>query len=109
MTDNIPNSDEATLIDRTETGKRFLLTLFFAIVVRLLEVVLVVTVLVELVFTLITRRPPNARVTRFAHRILCYAFEVGQYVTYNKEELPFPFEELPNGTEPMGMDSAATP
>jgi hypothetical protein len=108
MADKDFNDGDATLIDRTETGKRFLLTLFFAIVVRLLEVVLVVAVLFELAFTLITRRPPNDRVTRFAHRILCYAFEVGQYMTYNKEELPFPFEELPNGTEPMDMGSAAT-
>ena len=78
MADNVHNGDDRAVIDRTTTGKRVLFTIVFVIIVRLLEVVLAFVVLFELVYSLVTRRPPNPRVTRFAHRILRYAFEIGQ-------------------------------
>ena len=34
---------------------------------------------------------------RFAHRILCYGFDIGQYITCNKNQRPFPFEDFPIG------------
>lgn len=108
MSDSVHHGEEPTLIDRGATGKRILFTIFFALVIRLLEAVLAFVVLFELVYSLITRRPPSARVTRFAHRMLRYGFDVGQYVTCNKNELPFPFDDLPNGIEPINASSAAT-
>ena len=108
MSVDLHPADKPTLIDRGTTGKRVLLTLFFFFVIALLEAVLAFVVLFELAYSLITQRPPTARVTRFAHRILRYGFDVGQYVTYNKNELPFPFDDLPNGVEPSNAASAAT-
>ncbi len=109
MADNAHNGDDRAVIDRTTTGKRLLFTIVFVIIVELIEVVLAFVVLFELVYSLVTRRPPNPRVTRFAHRILRYGFDIGQYVTCNTDHLPFPFEELPNGTEPIDLSPAATP
>ena len=109
MADYAHNGDEATVIDRSATGKRFLFTVLFVIVVRLVEAVLAFVVLYELVYTLITKRPPNTRVTRFAHRILCYGFDIGQYITCNKNQRSFPFDDFPIGTEPIDLSSAATP
>ena len=108
MSDDFHPGNELTLIDRSTTCKRILFTIFFFFVIRLLEVVLAFIVLFELVYSLITQRPPNPRVPRFAHRILRYGFDVGQYVTFNKNELPFPFDDLPNGIEPINAGSAAT-
>ena len=75
--------------------------------IGLIEAVLAFVVLFELVYTLITKRSPNSRVARFAHRILRYGFDIGEYMTCNKDQLPFPFDDLPNGTEPIDLSSAA--
>jgi predicted membrane protein len=102
------NDDDAIDIERTTTGKRILFTILFAIIFELLKAVLACVVLFELVYSLITTRPPNARVSRLAHRMLRYGFEIGQYVNYNRDQLPFPFEDFPNGTEPLGVRPAVT-
>jgi hypothetical protein len=46
-------------------------------------------------------------VTRFAHRIVLYAYEIGQYVTYNKEQQPFPFDDFPVDSERVEVVSSA--
>ena len=107
MTDYACNGDEATAIGRSATGKRFLFTVLFVVVVRLIEAVLALVVLYELGYTLITKRPPRTRVTRFAHRIVRYVYDIGQYITYNKSQRPFPFDNFPIG-EPIDLNSAAT-
>ncbi len=109
MADDVHNGDDVAVIDRTTTVTRFLFTLIFVIIIRLIEFVLAFVVLFELVYSLVTQRPPNPRVTRFAHRILRYAFEIGQYITCNSDHRPYPFNELPNGTEPINYSPAATP
>ncbi len=109
MADDVHNGDDVAVIDHMTTGKRFLFTLVFVIILYLIGVVLAFVVLFELVYSLVTRRPPNPRVTRFADRVLRYAFEIGQYMTCNTDHRPFPFEELPSGTEPINYSPAATP
>ena len=99
---------DATVVNRSDTGKRILLTIFFVIVARLVEAVLALVVLFELVYSLITKRRPNGRVTRFAHRLLCYGFDIGQYVTCNKDQLPFPLDEFSTTAEATGFRPAAT-
>jgi hypothetical protein len=99
MIDVANDGDDATAVDRSTTGKRILFSLFFAIVVRLLEVMLAIVVLFELAYSLITKRVPHTRVTRFANRVLGYAYDVGEYVTCNKNQPPFPFDDLPDGLE----------
>ena len=108
MADDTPTHDDTTVIDRSVTGKRILLTLLFVIIVRLLEAVIAVVVLFELGYSLITKRPPSTRVTSFAQRMLRYGFDIGQYMICNKDQPPFPFDDLPNGTEPLDLSSAAT-
>ncbi len=100
-------SDEATIINRGTTGKRILFTILFMIIFRLVGVVLSLVILFELLFSLITKRPPSERVTHFAHRIVLYGYEIGQYVTYNKDEQPFPFDEFPIDPEREDGGSSA--
>jgi len=59
-------------IERKDTAIRLLYTLFFVVVVRVVEVVLGIVVLLNLVFTLITKRPPSESVRRFANRTISY-------------------------------------
>lgn len=107
MSDQDHHANDAAFIDRGTTGKRILLTILFAIVLGLVKTVLAFVVLFELGFSLITERPPYAWVTRFAHHLVRYAYDIGRYMTYNENQLPFPFDELPNGVEPIDLNSAA--
>ncbi|MDA2934448.1 DUF4389 domain-containing protein [Acidobacteria bacterium AH-259-D05] len=100
-------SDEATVISRGTTGKRILFTILFMIIFRLVGVVLAFVILFELLFSLITKEPPSKRVTRFAHRMVRYGYEIGQYVTYNQERQPFPFDDFPNDPESVDVGSPA--
>ena len=93
-TDNIP-------IDRKETAIHILLTLLFVVIVeRIIDAVLAVVILFELVYALITRRPPGERVRRFANRTLSYLYRIMRFLTYNEPEPPFPFADFPSEVEP---------
>ena len=109
MTDRTVQPDEANLISRGATGKRILFTILFILVVRVVETALAVIILFDLGFTLITQRTPSDRVVRFANRVVRYTFQIGQYLTYNRTNPPFPFDDLPNGDrrEQASVGSAA--
>lgn len=91
---------EGEPIERSDTGIRILLTLLFVIVTRVIETVLLVVILFELAFTLVTRRYPGASVRHFANRVISYFYRIARYLTYNEDEAPFPFRELPPEVEP---------
>lgn len=98
MTEAADYGENASVVERPATGRRVLYTLFFWIVARLVAVVLWFVVLFELCYALITKRPPSSRVVRFGHRLVRYEFDIGQFVTYNQEELPFPFNDFADET-----------
>jgi hypothetical protein len=106
---------EEVEIERGETGIRILLFLLFAVIFRLGTVVLAAVVVFELLYALITRRPPNDRVRSFANRTLSYLYRITRYLTnrtlsylyritryltYNQSEVPFPFSDFPPEVEP---------
>ena len=94
MSDDASAGDETTVVDRSTTGKRILFTVVFFVIARLIEGVLAAVVLYELVYSLITKQPPNVRVTRFASRLLRYGLEIGQYLTGISNQRPFPFNDF---------------
>jgi Domain of unknown function (DUF4389) len=88
-------------IDRKETVIRLLLTLLFVVIVeRVIEAMLAVVILFELVYALVTRRPPGERVRRFANRTLSYLYRIMRFLTYNEPKPPFPFADFPSEVEP---------
>lgn len=94
-------------IERTDTGIRILLTVLFVIVARVIEMVLLVVILFELAYTLATRRYPAASVRHFANRTIAYFYRIARYLTYNEDEAPFPFRELPPEVEPPHTPTGA--
>lgn len=99
MTDHFPGGENTATVTYTSLGKRVLFTILFVMILHLLASVLGLLVLFELAYAALTQRPPHARVTLFARRVLRYAVDIGQYITWNTEDLPFPLEELPQGAE----------
>ncbi|MEE2664825.1 MAG: DUF4389 domain-containing protein [Myxococcota bacterium] len=87
-------------IDRGETGVRILLTILFAIVRGVVDSVLALIVIVELLWTLITKQPPSPRLREFANLIVGFEYRIGRYLTYNEGTVPFPFSEFPQEIEP---------
>ncbi len=87
-------------IDRSATGIRILLTILFAVIMRLVEALLAVVVLFELGFTLVTQQPPSLKLRRFANEVVTYLYRVTRYLTYNDAEPPFPFTDFPGALEP---------
>ena len=90
--DEHPDSD---YVDRIETLIRLLYTVLFFLVIRVVEAAIGVIVFFQLAFALITNRTPNPAVNAFARRVIEYGYQIGHYVTYNRDQPPFPFDELP--------------
>jgi hypothetical protein len=108
MTEDIPGGsldladDE---IERRGTGLRIALSLLYVLVAALLDSVLGVIVVFQLLWSLITRRPPAEPVTELANRIIGYYYRIGRYLTYNDSRPPFPFSEFPEALEPSAWRS----
>ena len=101
-----PNTDPesgkkppAREIDRSSTGIRILLTLLFAIIANVVEILLTVLVLFELGFTLVTQQPPGRKIRDFANQVCTYLYRLTRYLTYNEAEPPFPFTDFPEALE----------
>jgi hypothetical protein len=86
-------------IDRKETGIRIVLSVLFMLILRLVEFVLGAIVIFQLIFALITKRPPGERVTRFANRIIAYFMQLLRYLTYQDDQRPFPFTDFPEDSD----------
>ncbi len=82
-------------IERSETGIRILYTILFLLAIQVVEFVLGVAVLFQLAFALVTRTAPPERVREFAERVIRYAYQVAQYLTWNRDRAPFPFDDFP--------------
>ena len=96
MTQDTPNSSH---IPRAVTGERMLNAFLFIFILHLVGTILAVVVLFQHFYSLITMGPPIARLTQFADRLTRYSFEIFQYLTYNSDQSPFPFQDLPTENE----------
>jgi hypothetical protein len=103
--DDLQNGAEIPLAD---TGIRILLTLLFAVVASVLRTVLIVIVVFELLWALITRRAPSVRLREFANRVVAYFYRLHRYVTYNEATVPFPFSPFPPAVEATGSPHEET-
>jgi hypothetical protein len=87
-------------IDRGATGIRIALTVLFAVIARVVELLLAVLVVFELAVTLVTQQPPSRKLRDFANQVCTYLYRVTRYLTYNEAEPPFPFTDFPEALEP---------
>jgi hypothetical protein len=89
-------------IERKDTGIRVVLSLLYWVIMEVVKMVLVVIVIYELIYTLITKKPPSEGVRNFANRALSYQYRMLRYLTYNEPYRPFPLAEFPPEVEPSG-------
>ncbi len=91
---------EQAPIERKETGIRVVLSVLFWVILEVVKTALGVLVLFQLIYTLITQKPPSDRVRGFANRALSYQYRLLRYLTYNEPGRPFPFSDFPPEVEP---------
>ncbi len=83
-------------IERVDTGIRILYSVLFAIINNLLSGAIGLIVIFELLFSLITMRPPATRVRQIANSMISYSYRLQRWMAHTESELPFPFNDLPD-------------
>ncbi len=100
MSDNIK-----TNLSRRSTWRRGLYMLLFAIFYGIAEVVLTLIVLFQFLLQLISG-DVNVRLRQLGLEIAAYLYQITRYLTFNSEQLVYPFSEWPQprANKPPGDD-----
>ena len=75
--------------------QRILYTLLFSIAFSLAKTVLGFAVVIQILIVLFTGTP-HASVKSFSQQLSRYLYQVAQYVSFNREQQPFPFDDWPS-------------
>jgi len=75
--------------------KRVLYMLLFVFAYSAAEVVLGIVVLIQLIITLV-KGSTNDRLKVFGKQVALYIYDVMLFLTFNTEEMPFPFTPWPD-------------
>lgn len=78
------------------TWWRALYMLLFVFIYHIVEVVLAAVVVFQLLVVVFTGQP-NARLLRFGQDLGTFIYQIVRFLTYNSEDLPFPFGDWPEG------------
>jgi len=90
MTDTTP----VTTDGKRNIWVRGLLTLLMAIAFHISGMLLALAAIVQFVLALL-RDGPNARLLAFGHSLGLYLGQIGDFVCFATEEVPFPFGDWP--------------
>lgn len=84
--------------DRKEVGVRLLYTLLFTVVLGLLKGIVVVAVMFQYLYVLVTGTLCEP-VREFSSRLSFYTYRVMMYMTLGSNGKPFPFTDFPDDPE----------
>ncbi|MFT5084180.1 MAG: hypothetical protein ACI9Y1_002233 [Lentisphaeria bacterium] len=87
---------------------RLLYMVFFAICLQVSSIVMSVLVAVQFVFALITGKA-NENLRVFASSLTKYIYAALNFLTYNSEEKPFPFDDWPEADVREAANEADSP
>lgn len=73
---------------------RLLFMLVFAAVLHVASIIIWVLVIAQFIFSLITGED-NLQLRKFGHSLSIYIFDTLKFLTYAREEKPFPFADWP--------------
>lgn len=73
---------------------RLLFMLLFALVLQVAAAVMWVIVVLLFLFALVTGQP-NLRLRTFAGTLATFIYQCWQFLSYNSEEKPYPFQDWP--------------
>lgn len=85
-------------VTRKTTWLRGLFMLIFALFYSVAEFVLAVVAIFQFLVLLFTGAP-NARLLTFGRQLSVYVYHVFLFLTFNRDDKPFPFAPWPDGTD----------
>lgn len=94
MKQNIPIDKEIQKnLKKPSTWRRVFFMLIFAFIVGFVRMILWAVVLFQLATALITGSP-NPHALRFGRILTLYLYQILLFLTFNSDEMPFPFSDL---------------
>lgn len=78
---------------------RIIFMLFFLVAYQIVELLIGLSVVVQVIFLAITGEK-NLFLQQSGASLARYSYQVYRYLTYNREEKPFPFAPWPEGEAP---------
>lgn len=79
---------------KRQTWLRGLYMLLFIVIFHVAEFVMGAVVLLQFLFTLVSGQT-NTRLLRFGQSLSQYVYQILLFLTFNSEDMPFPFNEWP--------------
>ena len=95
---NLLSAIKTMLLARKDIALRLLYVLFFAMILGLLKGVVILVVLAQAVYVLITTRHHPA-LRDFSNKLVGYTYRVMRYITLNENPKPYPFGDFPANIE----------
>lgn len=95
-------------VTRKSTWLRGLFMLLFAVLYSVAEIVLIACVVIQFLFVLFSGRK-NDNLLNLGRDLSTYIYEVLQYLTFNREEKPFPFGPWPSHEEKVDPSNQYPP
>jgi hypothetical protein len=95
-------------ISERSTWLRGLYMLLFGVIYSVAELVAVAVAVFQFLSKLITGRL-NTRLLKFGQSICVFIYQVWQFLTFNREALPFPFGPWPSGDPDDRLDPPRKP
>ena len=89
-----PATELTQHVKSRSTWVRLLFMLLFAVIFYIAEMVLFAVAAIQFLFKLFSGAP-NARLTGFGASLALFLAEVAAFLTYNTEDMPFPFADWP--------------
>lgn len=94
-------------LKKTSTWKRIFFILIYSVIVGLVRVLLWAVILLQIASTLLTGAV-NKNILDFGRKLSAYLYHILLFLTFNSDQLPFPFSdwsltetlELPDSDEP---------
>lgn len=82
-------------LQKTETWMRGLYMLLFIFVYGLVEFVIILVMLFQFV-SIVLSGHTNAQLLKFSQNLAAYVYQIITFLTFNSEQLPFPFSAWPD-------------
>jgi hypothetical protein len=79
-------------LKKISTWKRIFFILVFAVIVGLVRILLWAVILLQIASALLTGEP-NRNILAFGRKLSAYLYHILLFLTYNSEQLPFPFTD----------------
>lgn len=90
--------DEEKKASLKDTGIRLLFVILFAAIYTVAELVIAALVILQFGFKLVTGET-NEKLQDFSRSMNKFVYQILQFVTFNSDDKPFPFDEWPSSDE----------